>query len=85
MNTDLGDVFEICTTASDCQGGIEGSLGGEFNGPQGIAVDQATGNVYVVERNNPTGSVGGARVQEFTGDGEFVWAWGKDVVDIVCL
>ena len=48
-------------------------LGGEFDNPRGVAVDQASGDVYVVER---IGSGSGARVQKFTGDGEFVWMWG---------
>ena len=76
VNTDLGDVFERCTFAFDCQAGALGSLGGEFVVPRAVAVDQLTGNVYVVERNNS----GGARVQAFTGDGEFLWAIGKDAV-----
>lgn len=76
VDTDRGQVFERCTFAPDCKAGIRGTLGGEFFRPRGVAVDQATGNVYVVERND----AGGARVQSFTGDGEFLWALGKDVI-----
>jgi hypothetical protein len=76
VNTDLGSVFERCTFGPDCKAGIADSLGGEFVTPTGVAVDQTTGNVYVVERNN----TGGGRVQAFTGDGQFLWVVGKDVV-----
>jgi hypothetical protein len=77
VDPDLGTVFEICTFADDCKQGAKGLLGGELDEPQGIAVDQASGDVYVVERSN---SSGGARVQKFTGDGEFVWMLGKDSI-----
>jgi hypothetical protein len=82
VDVDLGDVFEVCTHPTDCQagpldsvGGASGSLGGEFTIPRGVAVDQATGFVYVGERAGQ-----GERVQAFTGDGEFLWAVGKDVI-----
>lgn len=70
-----GDGHQICdssevpctasTTADDEQG--------EFSVPQGIAIDQSTGHVYVRDRTN-------RRVQEFEADGDFVRAWGWDVV-----
>jgi DNA-binding beta-propeller fold protein YncE len=69
------NVFEICSFGSDCKGGVSGSFGGEFFTPRGIAVDQATGTVYVVERGSPA-----ARVQAFTADGAFKWVQGKDVI-----
>jgi hypothetical protein len=78
VNADLGNVAEICTQAPDCKAGVAGSLGGEFVAPRGIAVDQATGDVYIVERHNTTAQ--GVRVQKFTGDGEFVWVMGKDSI-----
>jgi hypothetical protein len=71
---DLGNVFEKCTVAEDCQAGATGSLGGEFNTAQGIDIDQVTGHLFVRERNS------NARVQEFTADGAFVRAFGWDVV-----
>jgi hypothetical protein len=70
---DLGDAFEICTVAADCQGNPSGALGGMFDDPQSLAVNQATGRVYVRDRDN-------RRVQEFDLDGNFVRAWGWDVV-----
>jgi hypothetical protein len=75
--------FEICDTqhpttpnaADDCKAGVTSGTGtgGQLNNPQGIAVNQATGNVYVTEG-------GRFRVQEFTASGQFVRTWGRDVV-----
>jgi hypothetical protein len=68
--------FEICTTASLCQAGEETATtanGGQLNNPEGIAVDQATGNVYVTEAGN-------RRISEFDASGNFIRAWGWDVV-----
>ncbi len=73
---DLGDAFELCTVAADCKAGSRGTLadgpGGELAGPQGVAVDQASGNVYVTEQNN-------RRVSEFTSSGTFLRTFGWDV------
>ncbi len=56
--------FEVCTSV--CQAGISGSGNGQFTKPEGIAVNQATGNVYVVDSGNN-------RVEEFEGStGKFV-------------
>src|SRR5208282_5385162 len=49
-----------------------GSLGtsnGEFNNPQGIAID-STGNIYVVDYGN-------YRVQKFGSSGTYVTQWGS--------
>ena len=32
--------------------GVSGSGGGEFSSPQGVAVDQSSGDVYVVDAGN---------------------------------
>jgi hypothetical protein len=64
---------EKCTVAAQCQIGKPGGLAGEFNGAQGIAVDQASGHFFVSERTP------NRRVQEFTADGVFVRAFGWDV------
>jgi len=63
--------FEICTVASMCKKGVTGGLGGQFNAPNGIAVDGSF--VYVADRVNN-------RIQKFTRFGTFLRAWGKDVV-----
>lgn len=73
--------FEICTVAANCQDGmpIPGTStaattanGGDLNNPQGVAVNQANGHVYVTDQGN-------RRVQEFDADGNFVRAWGWNV------
>jgi DNA-binding beta-propeller fold protein YncE len=72
---------EVCDTtaaapnfAADCKAGSNaGTIGGQFNTPQGVAVNQATGHVYVTDG-------GRLRVQEFTASGAFVRAWGRDVI-----
>jgi hypothetical protein len=80
---DVGDAFEVCTVAADCKQGSIGTStdgpGGEFNVIQGLAVDQASGRVYVQERAT-SASAGNRRVQEFSAGGEFLRAWGWDVV-----
>jgi hypothetical protein len=71
-----GTGFEICTVASECKRGIttETAYGGQVHSPGGIVVNQATGNVYVSE------GFGQHRIQEFDADGNFIRAWGWDVV-----
>lgn len=73
---------EICTSVATCQDGISNasgastpttSNGGQLNRPIGIAVNQATGNVYITEANN-------RRVSEFDAEGNFIRAWGWDVI-----
>lgn len=73
-STDLGDVFEKCEIAEDCRAGVAGNLGGELDVPTGIDIDQQTGSLFVRERD------GNRRVQEFSADGDFVRAFGFDVV-----
>jgi NHL repeat len=53
--------------------GSKGGGAGQVNEPAGLAVNQTTGNVYVADRQNH-------RISEFSGAGEFVQAWGFDVV-----
>jgi hypothetical protein len=72
---DTGTGFEICTVASECQNGSSSgpAKGGQLNHPQGVALNQANGHVYVSERDN-------RRISEFDADGNFVRAWGWDVI-----
>ena len=73
---DTGNAFEICTVASTCQGGQAEADSISFNGgPDGIAVNQSTGNVYVIDQ-------GRSRVTEFDPDGDFIRLWGWDVVKV---
>jgi sugar lactone lactonase YvrE len=66
-----GTGFEICTVAANCKEGLQGSLGGEFTEPSGVAFDGA-GNLYAVDTDNH-------RVEKFDPSGAFVLAYGKDV------
>ncbi len=52
--------------------GEPGSLAGQMLDPAGVAVNQTTGNVYVVDSGNN-------RVDEFASTGEFIEAWGWGV------
>ncbi|HEX5762866.1 MAG TPA: hypothetical protein VFY04_07080 [Solirubrobacterales bacterium] len=76
---DTGTGFEICDTtaanaAADCKAGVTSPAeGGTLSSPQGIAVDQATGNLYVSNQEM-------ARVEVFDATGHFLRAFGQDVV-----
>lgn len=81
---DGADELQVCTRASGCQKGIEGSQPGQFERPNGLAFD-AAGNLYVFERRNsrvqkfdPTAGPEGKEVELLlnwgsagTGDGQF--------------
>ena len=54
--------------------GKEGSGAGEMKEPEGVAVNEATGDVYVVDHGN-------ARVDRFNSNGEFISAFGFGVAD----
>ncbi len=56
--------------------GAEGTGDGEYQFPAGVAVNQATGDVYVADSSS---DVGGQRIVQFTASGEFVRAWGWGV------
>jgi chitodextrinase len=65
----------VCTAASGdvCKAGVEGSEAGAFFfGPQAVAVDPSTGNVYAADPLN-------SRVAEYTESGQFVLLIGKEV------
>jgi hypothetical protein len=68
-----GASVELCSVAADCKAGVQGAGAGMFNAPEGIAIDQVSGDLYVRDGAN-------ARVQQFTADGAFVRAWGWDVI-----
>lgn len=54
--------------------GSYGTAAAEFKEPFGIAVDQRSGDVYVVDTKN-------ARIQKLTSAGRFLLAWGWGVAD----
>ncbi|HEX2095875.1 MAG TPA: hypothetical protein VHF50_00715 [Solirubrobacterales bacterium] len=71
--TTVAGTFEICSVASQCRAGAPGSSGGDLASPTNIAVDQASGDVYVFEFGN-------ARISRFQADGTFVRTFGWDVL-----
>jgi tripartite motif-containing protein 71 len=52
--------------------GSSGTEAGQFIEPNGIAIDQESGDVYVLDTNND-------RVEKFTKEGVFLLAWGWGV------
>jgi hypothetical protein len=75
-----GADFEICTDAALCNTGVAtgGNAGnnlrnGAMSSPQGIAINQSTGDVYVRDRGN-------RRVNQYDADGNFIRSWGWDVI-----
>jgi tripartite motif-containing protein 71 len=68
---DLGNGFEVCTIAANCQAGSTGGAKGELSSPVGIAAD-VTGHVWVADSGNN-------RIQRFDSQGNFEYMWGKDV------
>src|SRR5512132_2724251 len=68
-----GEGFEICTLATRCKRGTSGGAAGQVSSfVLGVGADTA-GNVYVAESGN-------SRVSQFTTEGSFVRAFGRDVV-----
>ncbi len=70
---------DICTEEEIVKSGVICAAGGEGTGPgqfmrerMSVSVDPSSGNVYIAELDN-------SRVQEFTGNGEFVLMLGKEV------
>lgn len=75
-----GTAPEVCTVASECKQGVVWGTGAtEVNGggivasPQGIAINQETGDLYVSQANF-------RRMEQFTAAGAFIRAWGADAV-----
>lgn len=73
--------FEICTAAAHCKAGLNTGgnaannlRNGRLDNPQGVAVDQDSGNVYVSDRDN-------RRISQYTANGVFVRSFGWDVVN----
>jgi DNA-binding beta-propeller fold protein YncE len=65
--------FDAGPARAESRFGEFGSEAGQFNEPNGIAIDQDSGDVYVLDTNNN-------RVEEFGPDGAFLLAWGWGVV-----
>jgi DNA-binding beta-propeller fold protein YncE len=67
-----GQVFETCAAPGPCMAGISGAGAGQLANAQGIAVDQASGAVYVTSQGN-------RRVDKFDGSGNFLFGFGWGV------
>jgi DNA-binding beta-propeller fold protein YncE len=83
LSATLASVFLLAAFASSAQAEVPpplwkkcptGSGAGQCDVPRGVAVDPATGHVYVANQNN-------SRIEEFTPWGAFVKAWGWGVAD----
>src|SRR5580693_1756905 len=68
----LGVSVPVASAALPSEFGASGSAAGQLARPAAVAVSQATGDVYVLDSGNN-------RVDEFTGDGVFVRAFGWEV------
>ncbi len=68
--------FQLCDEAEECQTGFAGGTdgaAGSLENPRGIAVDQASGKIYVSEAGF------GGRVDVFTAKGSFEGAFGSEI------
>jgi sugar lactone lactonase YvrE len=59
------EVEETCTSTESCQAGLPGSGEGQFHSPGGIAVEKASGNLWV-------GDAGNGRLEEFSSKGKYL-------------
>lgn len=62
---------DVCTVSTGCKVGTQGAAAGELNHAESLAFDSA-GNVYVADSFNE-------RVDVFSPEGEFLYAFGKEV------
>lgn len=67
-----GAATATATATATTEFGEEGVHAGQFVQPNAVAVDQATGDVYVGDVNNH-------RIEKFSGSGNFSLAWGWHV------
>lgn len=67
-----GPNIDVCTEAASCQAGETSGQAGGMASPEGIAIERATGNVYVTDYGN-------RRVDIFTATGLFEGAFGWNV------
>ena len=61
------DAFQPVVTVAE-----EGSGPGELHSPEGVAVEERSGNIFVAEVNN-------SRVSVFSQTGEYIWSFGKEL------
>jgi DNA-binding beta-propeller fold protein YncE len=78
--------LQRCTTT--CQPGRAGSGDGQLSEPEGIAVDEATGDVYVLDQGNDRVeffSAAGGFVGQFNGSGKFANEEGKEAPEPIFI
>jgi hypothetical protein len=81
-----GSDYEICTVAANCRAatgsGGNGTLAGDgsLSKPSGIAVDQDTGEVYVVDASSRRTADDNFRINVYSATGTFLRSFGWDVV-----
>jgi len=78
MSTRLegGVASERCSIAAQCKPGVTTPVtapGGMLSAPQGVALNQVTGDVYVT-------NAALQRVEQYEDDGTWVRSWGRDIV-----
>jgi len=66
---DGGSEAQVCTAAASCLAGLAGAGAGQLSAPQGVAVDQSNGTLYVTDQGN-------RRVDVFSAGGAFEGAFG---------
>jgi NHL repeat len=68
-----GAGVNVCEVAASCVAGTASAEAAGLNNPQGIAIDQTNGNVYVTDQGN-------GRVDVFSAEGDFqaAFGWGVD-------
>ena len=82
-----GTDYEICTVAENCSKGTgQGGNGtvagdGSLNKPSGIAVDQETGQVYVLDSSGRRTADNHFRINVYSATGTFLRSFGTDVVE----
>jgi DNA-binding beta-propeller fold protein YncE len=64
--------LQVCTAVTGCQAGSKGAGAGQFGFPLGVAVDPASGDLYITELENH-------RVQKFNPASEFLLMVGGGV------
>jgi hypothetical protein len=57
--------FQICSKSKECKAGITGTEAGQFSTPSDVAVNEATGHIYVLDQGN-------GRIQVFGHDQKFI-------------
>jgi hypothetical protein len=66
------EVLQLCS--ADCRAGSAGGGSGQLSSPDGVAVNQDTQSVYVMDHEN-------YRIQQYDAIGNFIRTWGWGVLD----